>query len=420
MKAAHLAPVNCGASRLPCTGVSRHNDVDDLTPTGLKNAIRAHAAELGFALCGFTTGDAPAHHDVFEAWLAARRHGDMDYLAADRARSVRANPLRLMPACRTIIALGFPYSPAPALAAEPLAGRVAAYALGDDYHQVLPARARQLAEAIGALTHEPVQWRVVCDTAPVHEREFGQRAGLGWIGKNGMLISPQHGSYLLLAELLISLDLPPDPPFAADRCGACRRCLEACPTHCIRPDRTLDATRCIAYLTIENRGDIPEALRPAIGLWAFGCDICQEVCPWNAQPALPAVRSALDARPHFPLRDMGVELLADEGTFAERFHRSALRRTRRSGWRRNLIIALGNTRRAEAVRALSRILTEPDPRLRRHAAWALAQVAGSGAALALRAALETESEAAVRRVIHEALSQIDSRQGHTQAAGGSG
>jgi epoxyqueuosine reductase len=381
--------------------------MDDLTPIDLQHAIRTRAAQLGFALCGFTSSDGPAHHHAYEAWLAAGRHAEMSYLATDRARSARADPRRILPGCRTVIALGFPYSPPPPRAQEPLAGRVAAYALGDDYHELLPARARQLAQSICTWARQPVQWRVVCDTAPLLEREFGQRAGVGWIGRNSMLISPDHGSFFLLAELLVSLDLPPDQPFATDRCGSCRRCLDACPTGCILPDRTLDAARCISYLTIENRGDIAENLRPAVGSWAFGCDICQEVCPWNARLALPVEASPLGARPHFPLRDLGAELLADEGAFAARFHRSPLRRARRSGWLRNLIVALGNTRRPEAVPPLSRALAFSDSRLRRHAAWALAQVGGPRAAVVLRAALATENEATVRDVMHHALDKLD-------------
>ncbi len=381
--------------------------MDDLTPSDLKNAIRTYAAQLGFVLCGFTTSDGPAHLNVFEAWLAAGHHAEMGYLATDRARSARADPRELMPACRSIIVLGFPYSPPLALAPDPLAGRVAAYALGDDYHQVLPARARQLGEAIGDMVREPVQWRTVCDTAPVLERELGQRAGLGWIGKNSMLISPRRGSYFLLAALLINLDLPPDPPFASDRCGTCRRCLQACPTQCILPDRTLDASRCISYLTIEKRGAIPEPLQPAIGRWVFGCDICQEVCPWNARPTWPTDPTPLDARPHFPIHDMSAELLADEATLAERFRRSALRRTRRSGWLRNLTVALGNARRPEALKALERALTASDPDVRRHAAWALGQVAEPSAIHALRTALENDMDSSVRNAMHEAIGRID-------------
>lgn len=257
----------------------------------LKENIRAHAAGLGFALCGFTSCEPPGHLAVYEAWVTAGRHAEMNYLATGRARTTRADPRLLMPACRTIIVLGCLYSP-PAAPSQPLAGRVAAFALGDDYHDVLPARARALAGFILTQVGAPVQWRAVCDTAPLLEREIGQRAGLGWIGKNGMLISPQRGSYFVMAELLTSLDLPPDLPFEADRCGACRRCIEACPTACILPDRSLDAARCISYLTIENRNDIPEALRPSLGRWvsaAMSARRCARgtrasLARWKARP----------------------------------------------------------------------------------------------------------------------------------------
>lgn len=387
----------------------------------LKERIRARAAELGFALCGFTTCEPPAHLATYQAWLTAARHGEMTYLATEHARSSRADPHRLMPSCRTVIVLGCLYSaplPAPQ---DPLGGRVAAYAAGEDYHDLVPARARALAESIITQVDSSVQWRTVSDTAPLLEREAGQRAGLGWIGKNSMLISLQRGSYFVLAELLISLDLPPDTPFEADRCGSCRRCLEACPTQCILPDRTLDATRCVSYLTIEQRGDIPEALRPSIGPWAFGCDICQEVCPWNAHPAPPAALSPLSSRSHFPLLDMGAELLADEASFAARFRRSPLRRARRAGWKRNLIVALGNTGSVTALPALQHALADVDPRLRRHAAWALAAVGGMSAEGALQAALEIEADSTVRAALQRALQHIrPPTLGGAQPAAGSG
>ncbi|MCX6025985.1 MAG: tRNA epoxyqueuosine(34) reductase QueG [Chloroflexi bacterium] len=376
------------------------------SPHILKETIRAQAKQLGFGLCGFTTCDPPAHRATYEAWLTAGRHGAMAYLATERARRTRADPRRLMPACQTIIVLGCLYAPPLPPTDDPLGGRVAAYALGDDYHDLLPAMARRLAESITAQVDAPLEWRAVSDTAPLLEREIGQRAGLGWIGKNGMLISPQRGSYFVLAELLISLDLPPDPPFESNRCGSCRRCLDACPTACLLPDRTLDATRCISYLTIENRGDIPEALRHGIGRWAFGCDICQEVCPWNVRFAGPAPSSPLAARRHFPLRDLRAELLADEAALAARFRRSPLRRAKRAGWMRNLIIALGNTGRPEALQALERALADADPLLRRHAAWALGQIGGTSAGRMVGEALEAETDAETRAALRHALDHL--------------
>jgi epoxyqueuosine reductase len=399
----------------PCDGSWLHRrgttpagriDMGENALSELKEMIRAHAGELGFALCGFTTSGPPAHKATYEAWLDAGRHAGMAYLATERARSTRADPRRLMPACQTIIVLGCLYPPPLPPTDDPLGGRVAAYAVGDDYHDLLPARARTLAELIVAQVGLPLEWRAVSDTAPLLEREIGQRAGLGWIGKNGMLINPGHGSYFVLAELLIHLELPPDPPFETDRCGSCRRCREACPTQCILPDRTLDATRCVSYLTIEQRGDIPEALRPGIGRWAFGCDICQEVCPWNVRFAGPTPSSPIAARRHYPLRDMRAELLADEAALAARFRRSPLRRAKRAGWQRNLIIALGNSGRPEALPALERALADGDPLLRRHAAWAVGQIGGFAAGRMLREVLETETDTAMGAELLHALDHL--------------
>jgi epoxyqueuosine reductase len=302
------------------------------------------------------------------------------------------------------------------LTEDALGGRVAAYAVGDDYHDVLPAMARSLADFIQSQADPNLQWRAVSDSAPLLERELGQRAGLGWIGKNSMLISPQRGSYFVLAELLISLELPPDTPFESDRCGSCRRCLDACPTACILPDRTLDARRCISFLTIENRGDTPQELRRASGRWAFGCDICQEVCPWNVRFAAPASTPALAARPHFPLRDLRAEVMADEAALGARFRRSPLRRARRAGWRRNLIVALGNTGRPEALPSLERALADSDPLLRRHAAWAIGQIGGSSSGRVVREALQGETDEATRAALQDALDRLHPDAGHAGAA----
>ena len=383
--------------------MARQHDMGKDVSLSLKSEIRAHAGELGFDLCGFTTSEPPAHMATYDTWLEAGRHGGMAYLATERARSTRADPHRLLPACRTIIVLGCLYSPPLPPTDDPLGGHVAAYAVGDDYHDLLRARTRSLAEFIVAQVGLPLEWRAACDTAPLLEREIGQRAGLGWIGKNGMLIHPEHGSYFVLAELLFNLELAPDPSFEADRCGSCRRCLEACPTQCILPDRTLDATRCVSYLTIENHGDVPQALRPGVGRWTFGCDICQEVCPWNVRFAGLVPTSPIAARPHFPLRDLRAELLADEAALAARFHRSPLRRAKRAGWKRNLIIALGNSGRPEALPALEQALADADPLLRRHAAWAIGQIGGIAAGRILHKALEAETDAATQAELMQSL-----------------
>jgi epoxyqueuosine reductase len=340
-----------------------------------KASIRQHALDLGFVLCGFTPAAPPEHYPRFREWIAANLHAGMGYLADERAQTMRADPARLLPAARTIIALAVAHPPPPAAGNFPLEGVVAAYALGDDYHEVIRARLRMLCETIDRLAGRRVQSRGYVDTAPLLEREIASRAGLGWIGRNSMLINPKLGSFLLLAEILTELDLPPDPPFSADRCGKCARCRQACPTGCILPDRTIDSRRCISYLTIEHRGPIPESLCTSIGCAVFGCDICQTVCPWNRK-APSAADAAFSARAHFPIRDMGREFLLPEVEWNERFRRSPIRRTGREGYRRNLLIALGNTRREEAVQVLEAAAHDPDPVLQACAGWALEQIRG--------------------------------------------
>jgi epoxyqueuosine reductase len=339
----------------------------------IKEGIRQRARELGFVLCGFTSAHPPEHFSIFQNWIAAGHQAGMSYLAAARSLSARADPALLLPGARTIIALAAAY-PRPAAAGNfPLAGTVAAYALGDDYHEVLRTRLRMLCEDIDRAAGRRVQSRGYVDTAPLLEREIASRAGLGWIGRNSMLIHPGLGSFLYLAEVLTELALPADPPYPADRCGTCTRCRQACPTGCILPDRTIDSARCISYLTIEHRGPIPESLRGLTGRAVFGCDICQSACPWNRKAA-PAAEEAFSPRAHFPIRDMGAEYMLAEKNWGERFRRSPIRRAGRDGYRRNLLIALGNTGREEAVPVLQAAAGDPNPVLKASAEWALGRI----------------------------------------------
>jgi epoxyqueuosine reductase len=343
-----------------------------------KAAIRRRALGLGFPLCGFTAARPTEHFSVYRQWIDAGRQAGMRYLSDARALEERSDPRRFFPSARTIIALAMPY-PAPQPPENlPLEGFVAAYALGDDYHEIIRARLRLLAGFLNELENRKVESRGCVDTAPVLERETASRAGLGWIGRNSMLIHPEIGSFTFLAEIITDLELPPDPPFSADRCGSCDRCLRACPTGCILPNRTIDSRRCISFLTIEHRGPIPEILRPAVGRAVFGCDICQTVCPWNRRPT-PAVDEAFLPRAHFPIRDLAKEYLLPEKEWKERFRRSAIRRTGREGYRRNLLIALGNTRHADARAVLETARRDPDPLLNGSAEWALRQIAGKKA-----------------------------------------
>lgn len=338
----------------------------------LTSIIKSEAHRLGFSLAGVTTPEPPPHWTAYEHWLSAGRNGSMNYLADHR----RADPRLVMPECHSILMLAINYpSPGSAFKKEgqrPI-GCIAAYAWGRDYHLVLPERLEQLAAFIETCVGSPVPNRWYTDTGPVMERDLAQRAGLGWIGKNTCLIHPRIGSYFLLAEILLGIELEPNTPFSADHCGVCTRCITACPTGCILPDRTLDARRCLSYLTIENKDEIPPGLRPQLGNRIFGCDICQQVCPWNRLAGLdhdPAFR----ARPSLPEPDLIAELALRPQDFNQKFKQNPVLRSKRGGYLRNVAVALGNSRDPAAIPALERAVEDNEPLIREHASWALEQI----------------------------------------------
>jgi epoxyqueuosine reductase len=343
----------------------------------LTRFVKAEAQRLGFSLVGVTTPDPPPHWSTFENWLNLGRHADMSYLAEERSRLRRADPRLILPECRSILVLGSPY-PNPG---EPIlppgqdpTGRIAAYAWGQDYHQILPERLHTLVASIQTRLGHDFPFLSYTDTGPVLERDLAQRAGLGWIGRNTCLIHPGLGSYFLLAEIFLGIALEVDPPFEADRCGKCTRCMQACPTGCILPGRTLDASRCISYLTIEMKTSIPLELRPLMDNWVFGCDICQMVCPWNRF-------SAPEGEPLFSTgRGQGrpslfAELGLDARSFNQKYKHTALMRARRNRYLRNVIVALANSSHSGAtLQALEQVLNEPNSLLQEHAAWGMAQM----------------------------------------------
>jgi epoxyqueuosine reductase len=339
-------------------------------------AVKNEARRLGFALVGVTTPDPPPHFSAYENWLRLGRHGSMDYLANQRARSCRRDPHMLLPGCRSILLLGMrhpdPKTARPDEGTGPR-GQVAAYARGRDYHLVFPERLKALSGFIEQLAGTPLPQRWYTDTGPILERDLAQRAGLGWIGKNTCLINPKAGSYFLLAEILLGIELEPDLPFTADRCGTCSRCIEACPTGCILPDRTLDARRCISYLTIENKGEIPSNLRPQMGNWIFGCDVCQVVCPWNRFAANEYDQN-LAAYPGRPGADLSTDLLLTAHEFNQKFKDSPVQRARRRGYLRNVAVALGNSGNSAGIPALEKARQDDEPLVRQHASWALEQI----------------------------------------------
>jgi epoxyqueuosine reductase len=316
----------------------------------------------------------------------------MNYLADDRSRARRADPRLILPGCKSILALAIPYS-APRLSStsgkdktqrnehsapetkgyEDLRGRVAAYAWGADYHLVLRERVQALTAFIERQAGRTVSHRWYTDTGPILERDLAQRAGLGWIGKNTCLISPKHGSYLLLAEIFLDLALEPDLAFTTDQCGTCTRCINACPTECILPDRKIDAGRCISYLTIELKDDIPPELRRLTEDWIFGCDICQMVCPWN-RFAVEEGDSAFNPREDLPQPELIRELELTPKDFNRKFKGSPIQRAKRRGYLRNVAVALGNTGNAADVPALEMAMKDGEPLVREHAAWAIERI----------------------------------------------
>jgi epoxyqueuosine reductase len=371
----------------------------------LAQAIKNEARRLGFHLAGITSAEAPPHLATYTAWLSQGRHGEMAYLATDRARLRRSNHQEILPGCRSILALGIRYpapNPGPPFPTIPGAGRVAAYAWGDDYHNVLPIRMRALASFIENITGAPVLNRWYTDTGPLLERDLAQRAGLGWIGKNTCLIHPKMGSYFLLAEILLGIDLDPDPPFSSDYCGACTRCIQACPTGCILPDRTLDARRCVSYLTIELKGPVPQDLRPYLGEWVFGCDICQQVCPWNQRFAPPHGDEAFEPRVNRPSPDLRQALRLSAREFNRQFKGSSIQRAKRRGYLRNIAIVLGNQGNPSAIPDLAYALSHDlEPLVRGHAAWALRRIGGRTAHQALADASKSEPDSWVLSEIRE-------------------
>lgn len=355
-------------------------------PTPERERIRRAGLDIGFTRVGFAPAETPAHADAYLEWLADGHHADMAWMARPDAVRRRLDPREALPGCSSVIVATLSYAPAavpdasPATSGNAATPIVARYARGRDYHDWFEERLDALAAVVREIDPAAAVKRYV-DYGPVLEREHAQRAGLGWIGKNTMLIDPLLGSWTLLGELLTTLELPPDDAFLPDRCGTCRRCIDACPTDAILEHRAIDARRCISYLTIELRGSIPVELRPAIGTRVFGCDICQEVCPWNAEPATGDPDALMEGRPAaFPaLRAWTERLLEmDEASYREAYRGTPLARPGRDAMLRNLCIGLGNAGVADGEAVLRSCLLDESELVREHAAWALGRLASGG------------------------------------------
>ena len=361
-----------------------------------EESIVAAARVEGFARAGCAPLAALARSAFLETWLGDGRAGEMAYL--ERRREVLRDPRRAFPWARSVISLAYPYRPPPPPLAGDwrtgLRGRIAAYALGPDYHDTILARLRALAARLGGV-FPAARFHAYVDTGPLVEREWAERAGLGWIGRNTLVLHREAGSYFFLAELLTDLELAP-VALPADHCGTCVRCVRACPTGALEEGYTMEPRRCLAYLTIEHRSAIPVALRPALENWIFGCDLCQEACPWNREAGDPAAADAL--MPHLP------PLLAlDAAGFRARFRKTAVTRAKRRGLLRNVAVALGNSDNPDAVPPLTAALTDPEPLVRGHAAWALGRLGGPAARRALDSARRTETDPTAAAEIIAAL-----------------
>jgi len=372
--------------------------------------LRDEARRLGFGRIGIAPAGPPPHHEGFGTWLAAGLAGAMEPWLR-RHEPLRRSLDAILPAARSVIMVATDHALGAGPAAEPLPagqGRVARYARGDDYHDLIRSRLNDLAAWLDAAVPGSHS-RGVVDSAPLAERDFAWLAGLGWFGKNTMLIDPGAGSYFLLAAVVTDVPLPADAPIQADHCGTCTACLEACPTGALPAPRVLDASRCISALTIEYHGPVAEDLRPDLGDWIFGCDVCQEVCPWNRH-APGSVEPALQARggaASLPLADL---LALDAAAFRRRFHDAPILRAKRQGLLRSAAIALGNRPHAPSFAALAGALDDGDPVVRGAAAWALgrwvvAGVMAAAAHAAVVARLAVETDADVRRELAAAVSR---------------
>ena len=327
----------------------------------LSAAVKAKAEALGFARAAIGPASPPEHGAAFEAWLDAGYAGTMSYLA--RGRDDRLDPRRLLPGARSVVAVALSHGDG--REDDPTWAPVARYARGRDYHEVMRPRLESLAAFICEAAGDEAATRVAVDTSAVLERDLAARAGLGWIGKNTNLLASGLGSYFLIGIVLTTAALEPDAR-VADRCGTCTACLDACPTRAFVAPYVLDARRCISYLTIEHRGDIAAELRGELHGWVFGCDVCQEVCPWNRKTTAP--RHA-DLTPVAPFGEVENLLALDEAGFRERFRGSAIRRSKRSGLLRNAALVLAG--RAGGRAALEHAGADVDEVVGKAARWAL-------------------------------------------------
>jgi epoxyqueuosine reductase len=335
--------------------------------TEIKAGLRRFAAETGFDDCRVAQALEPRHASEFREWLEGGSAADMNWI--ERGAEKRCDPQKVLPGARSVVVLAMNYWQGQSPAPNDGGGRIARYAWGDDYHDVVGTKLRELD---GFLIAAGGRQKFYVDTGPVLERDFAAEAGIGWHGKSTMLLNRQLGTWFFLAEILTTLGLPPDPPQIA-RCGSCTRCIDACPTGAITAPHRLDARRCISYLTIELKGSIPLEFRPLIGDRIFGCDDCLDACPWNRFAQI-SHQSGFAARPavsRMRLRDF---LALDDERFLEMFRGSPIKRIKRRGFLRNICVALGNVGTKDDLPALRKATLDHEPLVAEHATWAIERI----------------------------------------------
>jgi epoxyqueuosine reductase len=369
-----------------------------INPGEARRILEERAREAGFDLVG-VTGAEPLEEggERLREWQEAGMAADMGYM--QRPVELLSDPRKLQKSAKSVVSLGVSYYPGEHPENMEGGGRVARYAWGRDYHEVIKGRLFRLRKELEEDLGVRIKARGFTDAVPLLERSAAQHAGLGFFGRNSCLINDRVGSYFFIADLVLDLELEPDPP-GTGTCGRCTRCMDKCPTGAIKAPGVVDARLCISYLTIENRGEIPRELRPLVGDWAFGCDICQEVCPYNKRKATrsrwPEFSEEAGMGPYLKMEEV-LEIRTEE-EFERRFAGTPLTRPGRAGLLRNCCVAAGNLRLEKAVPALIECLREdPSPLVRGHAAWALGEIGGADAAL--REAAETESD-------HQCLEEI--------------
>ena len=373
-----------------------------VTPAELAQRAKAHAFAMGFDLAGIAAlGPVDTAHE-FDEWIAAGRAGVMHYL--ERGAEKRRDTRRPVPGATHAIVVALDYG-----GKEP-SGPVARYARGEDYHDVIESKLRALHRCVEADAGRSIAGKPYVDTGPLLERDLARRAGLGWFGKNTNLLNPKLGSFFFLGALVLDVELEVDAPFESDHCGTCTRCIEACPTDAIVAPRELDATRCISYLTIELKDEIPAEFHEPIGDLIYGCDICQEVCPWNVKFA--RANRVREFRPRAALasndaRTIARALLAmSQSEFSAAFKGSPMKRAKLRGLKRNSAVVLGYVGSTNDVPALAAALSDEEPLVRSHASRALGRLGGLASAAALRDRLEIEPDEGVRAELDSALDAL--------------